>query len=366
MITPAARRQPWISQPWLDGLFILLPPFACLLFIALFPGLFQNTDDLSEAWWVALVLLVDVAHVYSTLYRTYLDPQARQQHRYLLYVIPILSFAAAALVYSVSVRWFWRLLAYVAVYHFVRQQYGFLRLYSRHEQAPVWARRIDTIMIYSATLYPLLHWHLTAGRNFHWFVSGDFWYLSAPQWLPLLQGAYLLVLLAYVAKEGWWIYQQRCINWPRNLVVLGTALSWYVGIVALNGDMAFTLLNVVSHGVPYMALIWVHGQKNYRPAGQRTSPVLRLIFQRGWWWLFLLLIFALAFAEEGLWDLAVWQEHRQVFGWLHSGQVEVPAALLNVVVPLLTVPQLTHYIIDGFIWRIRQDNFKWNAEVRTN
>jgi len=32
-------------------------------------------------------------------------------------------------------------------------------------------------------------------------------------------------------------------------------------------------------------------------------------------------------------------------------------------VPLLTLPQLTHYILDGFIWKIRKDEIKWNNEV---
>ena len=29
---------------------------------------------------------------------------------------------------------------------------------------------------------------------------------------------------------------------------------------------------------------------------------------------------------------------------------------LALVVPLLAVPQLTHYLLDGFVWRVRSEN----------
>ena len=46
-------------------------------------------------------------------------------------------------------------MAYTAAYHFVRQQYGFMRIYSRKEAANKYYRVIDAITIYAATIYPL-------------------------------------------------------------------------------------------------------------------------------------------------------------------------------------------------------------------
>jgi hypothetical protein len=43
-------------------------------------------------------------------------------------------------------------------------------------------------------------------------------------------------------------------NIPKNLIIIGTLSSWFFGIVYFNNDLVFTLLNVVSHGIPYMAL----------------------------------------------------------------------------------------------------------------
>jgi hypothetical protein len=55
--------------------------------------------------------------------------------------------------------------------------------------------------------------------------------------------------------------------------------------------------------------------------------------------------------EEGLWDGLVWREHGTVFGWFAHLPTVGSSALLRWVVPLLALPQATHYVLDGFIWR---------------
>lgn len=363
MSTAATYQQPWIGRPIIDSVFILLPPFGCLLFIALFPSLFQNTDGLSEAWWVLLILLVDVAHVYSTLYRTYFDPVAMRKHRSLMLGIPLAAFIAGVVLYSSSSVLFWRLLAYIAVFHFIRQQYGFMRLYSRKEKHLPAYKLIDTIAIYTATIYPILYWHISSPRNFNWFVQNDFYFFELPWLLPVATALYIIIAAIYLVKEIYISYANKQINLPKNAVVVGTFLSWYFGIVYFNGDMAFTLLNVVSHGIPYMALIWLYGEKQYgKTAINQSSKLLQFIFRRKMILAFIGIIFLLAFIEEGLWDMAVWNEHRTIFAGFHLADFTLSKDVLNIVVPLLAVPQLTHYIIDGFIWRIKQDDVKWKRE----
>jgi len=349
------NQQPWLGKPWIDILFILLPPFLALGFIMAFPGLFQDTKDISLVWWVILILLIDVAHVYSTLYRTYFDKVMFQQQRRLLLAIPFISFVAGVMLYSLDDLWFWRVLAYVAVYHFIRQQYGFMRVYSRKEQGHKAYAWIDTITIYTATLYPILYWHLSSPRNFSWFVEGDFFAWQSAPLLSFCTGVYTTIMVVYVLKEVWYILQTKQFNIPRILVITGTILSWYFGIVYYNGDMAFTLLNVVAHGIPYMALVWIYGNKTYTTTSRGTR-FLRLLFNQYGIVLFLLILFVLAFVEEGLWDAAVWQEHRKIF---HFPNITLSNDVLKILVPLLALPQITHYILDGFIWKVRKGEFEW-------
>ena len=357
------QKQPWIGKSWIDILFILSPPFLSLLVIILFPSLFEGNKEVTVAGWVILVLLIDVAHVYSTLYRTYFDPMALHKQRHLLWSFPFIGFVAVVLLYAVSSFLFLRILAYVAVFHFLRQQYGFMRVYSRHENRKGAFPLIDTITIYYATIYPLLYWHLSGPRNFNWFIESDFLYLRA-EWLLTIAGIlYVLVLAAWIIKEIYCWMRFKQFNIPKLGIISGTILSWYFGIVYFNGDMAFTLLNVVSHGIPYMALVWIYGKKNYTKPG-KGSRFLKLAFGKYGILLFLVPLFVFAFVEEGLWDLTVWNEHKNVFGLQHFTQLSLSDQLLSFVVPLLALPQITHYILDGFIWKIRQDEFKWNNELK--
>jgi len=70
--------------------------------------------------------------------------------------------------------------------------------------------------------------------------------------------------------------------------------------------------------------------------------------------LFIGALLILAYLEETLWDVFVWQEHGKIFGggYLLSGLAD--ASVLIWLVPFLAVPQATHYVLDGFIWKVRK------------
>ncbi|MGI4870061.1 MAG: hypothetical protein ACRYFX_02650 [Janthinobacterium lividum] len=337
----------WIRSARYDGLLILAPPFLALALVMAVPPAYRATTNMPLLAWVGLVLLIDVAHVYGTLFQTYFDPIKRQQWRTLLWVAPLVCYTAGVTLHSVSELLFWRVLAYLAVFHFIRQQYGFLRLYERREAAqtpvadpPAPGRWLATALIYAATIYPLLYWHFSPPRNFSWFVTGDFVQADWPTGRLVISLLYVSLLLAYALREAWEWHRTRRFYLPRNLLLGGTALSWYAGIVWFNGDLAFTLLNVVSHGIPYLALVWaVGGPQRGAWAGRYGLAV------------FVGALALFAYLEEGLWDGLVWREHGQVFGWFQQLPTVSRPTLLRWLVPLLALPQATHYVLDGFIWR---------------
>jgi hypothetical protein len=348
------HKQPWLNSLQLDGLFILSPPFIALLIVSLFPERFKNSAAMPLIYWVVLIVMVDVAHVYSTLYRTYFRPLALKQQPVLV-IIPLICYVCGIALYAIDGMIFWRVLAYLAVFHFIRQQYGFLRLYSRKEQHGTLITYIDTITIYTATIYPLAYWHLTTGRKFNWFIDGDFVLFQIPHALQLSTAIYLLVILIYVIKETWLIIKNREINIPRNLLVLGTLLSWYFGIVYFNGDMAFTTLNVVSHGIPYMALIWIVERRQFNKQIAGENSIRRLTFNTSIGILiFVGLLILLAYLEEGLWDGFVWREHPGFFSLFKNLPLIKDNVALVLLVPLLALPQSTHYVLDGFIWKMKK------------
>lgn len=355
-----SRHKPaWIHSAWYDSLFILAPPFLCLLIIAMFPGFFQPDGAENEWVWFALVLCVDVGHVYSTIYRTYFDKEIISRNKTFFYLSPLLIYIVGVVMHSISPLLFWRAMAYLAVFHFVRQQYGFMRLYTRNEEKGI-STRIDALMIYASTLYPLLYWHFSGKQLFNWFVEGDFVYFNSPAIIPFFTVIYLAIVVIYIGKELRMFYLAKNLNVPKNMLIAGTALSWYFGIVYFKGDLTFTLLNVVSHGIPYYALVWAHGRKKSSAAAPQSFQWLRKVFQPRNVVIYIGILLLLAYAEEMIWDGFIWKEHFSIFPTSASlPDITGDKMLMSLCIPLFALPQLLHYFIDGFIWKIRKDNFNW-------
>ena len=71
--------------------------------------------------WVPAILLIDVAHVYATGFRVYFDRRELARRPVLYFGVPVLSFVGCAGLFTLGSHVFWRVLAYLAVFHFVRQ-----------------------------------------------------------------------------------------------------------------------------------------------------------------------------------------------------------------------------------------------------
>lgn len=358
--------QPWLSSSRWDCAFIIAPAVVTALVVICFRGWFESFSEVPLWGWVVLVLVVDVAHVYATLFRTYMDKEAFARNHTLLTVLPIACWVVGAMLYSMDAILFWRALAYLAVFHFIRQQYGFVALYSRREPEPFAKLRwLDQLVLYLATLYPILYWHTHLPREFHWFIDGDFVGNIPGIVADAAFVVYMLAGILYLAKEGLLYKTTGFFNVPRNLLIGGTALSWWVGIVSLNSDMAFTMTNVIAHGVPYMALIWLHHhlKKDAPSSVPETKGNFELIRKVALTYLpaFLLFLIVLAYLEEGLWAGFVWREHLGFFPQFAALPHLEDPLVLALLVPLLSLPQSTHYVLDGFIWRVKDKDSIWSA-----
>ncbi len=316
------------------------------LAVGLLPATSEDRDGGGLGLWIAGVLLVDVAHVYASLYRTYLDPQARSLHRKRLWVIPLLCLWFGVLLHLESPLLFWSVLAYVAIFHFIKQHLGFALLYVRAGREEAFDRTLVTAAIWAGTLGPVLYWHAHLPTRFTWFVQGDL-VAGAPAWLGALAlWGQLPIWLAFVVRR---VQQRRRGHANPLLVALVVlpAINWHLGMVAFDDDRVFTITNVFFHGVPYFALVWIAGGKARVASRLRNAgPALLALAFYG-------LLAALALTEEALWDRLVWHDRPEFFG---SSDIEVSGFAAAFVVALLTVPQATHYVLDRFIWRVGPDN----------
>ena len=339
----------WIQSPKYDTLWFIFPQLLPALAIFFLPVQFtsQQRTEIFPLSWLLIVLCVDVAHVYSTVYKTYFLPEGRKEHRFKLIFFPILVWMGGILIYSISSKLFWSCLAYFAVYHFIRQQYGFFRLYSKRKSETKRESYILNSTIYAATIIPILIWHSEGQRNFNWMLEGDFIYFNLPQLTMVLNGLLIIIALLYLCVEyreskeyGW--------NLPRLLLTFSTGFAWYACIVLTNNDFMFSLVNVLGHGIPYLALVWItEKRKSQTP----PTPFLQYIYCKWGWILFYIVVFLMAYFEEALWDMFVWRENEAIFGWAYTVDQIDSDMLLTFFIPLLIMPQVVHYILDAYIWR---------------
>ena len=336
------------TQAWLFGRGVDLTVFAgsalvSVAFVLAAPWLGAAGD--TPAWaWLLFVVGVDVAHVWSTLFRTYLDGEEVSRRPGLYVGAPLAAYAAGVFAYMASPGAFWSLFAYVALFHFIRQQYGWAALYDRKARVSAFERRLDAAAIYAATLGPVVWWHANLPRAFWWFVENDF--LSGlPPWMGTAAlGAHAAVLTLWAGFQALRIARGEGVQAGKVLLVVATWVAWFGGIVLARDDFAFTVMNVVLHGVPYFALLFRYARGRHAEGGFGGLGVLLRAGLPG----FLLFLVGLALVEEGLWDVLVWHDRPVLFG---DGAPALEADVLALVVPLLALPQATHYVLDAFIWK---------------
>ncbi|MGL1889480.1 MAG: hypothetical protein OCD76_23400 [Reichenbachiella sp.] len=355
--------QIWLFSKGQDLLLLGLPIWLCwLICFALPPSLLEQEIPL---WaWVIVVLGIDVGHVWSTLFRTYLDRDEIHYHKRILKTAPVIGFALCFLVAYFSTEWFWTLLAYLALYHFIKQQYGFMKLYqAKYGRLLVKKLVSDEFAIYWSMLGPVVFWHLSDDRAFSWFMAGDFFSIDMVAWPSetvtiFYQIGFVIYfgLITFWLAEEIWIHIKNKKTFPLGkwLWVLTTVFNWFLGIAYFNSDLAFTLTNVVAHGIPYFVLLLVYVQrKNKISPGNKLS---RSGMKYGV--LVVITVLLLAFFEEYLWDMFLYGDNYAFFESIIHYPFELLQSPLSqaLALALLSLPQVTHYILDGYIWKANKNN----------
>jgi hypothetical protein len=95
-----------------------------LLFIGSQIGVLH--DETPEWIWLTTILMIDVAHVWATSFRVYFDIDEVKRRPFLYLATPFLGYILGVALYSESAILFWRVLAIIAVFHFIRQQFGWV------------------------------------------------------------------------------------------------------------------------------------------------------------------------------------------------------------------------------------------------
>lgn len=351
----------WVTSKWMDlGVFLIPVWVMWAVFLLFQDGL--SSLDLPLWAWVVFILGLDVSHVWSSLFRTYLDKEEFQAQKRMLILAPIAALLLSILLLYFGPWLFWRIMAYLAVFHFIKQQYGFVALYKVRAKERYKGVISDKLIVYIATVYPLIFWHFNSDSNINWFVENDFFQLH--QFLPetAIQTGFSILNMLYWFIILWWILAQIRAKRAGNTISNGklfwigtTAINWWFGIIYFNSDLVFSISNVVAHGLPYLGLIYFYGNGRATLRQGKTPMVSKRLK-----WLGVLIATVLVFAliEEYFWDMLVYRDHSVFFETIYPYRWNQLMDTWPVIIAIafLALPQQVHYIADGFIWKMNAKN----------
>lgn len=351
----------WVVSPAAD-LCCFAGPLVVAGFVALATMGMVPSDEVPMRWWFPLGTCVDVAHVYGTLYRTILDSEASARN-WMLYLLagPGLFGITLMINLIVGLKWGWTLLAYYAMFHFAKQPFGILCLYkARFGERGASNHKWDYWTCMAGAAIPILLMHADHSRDsLRWFYAGEQFLFRLPE-----VAKYPLYVVYVLVPAGWLV--RLCVyrfkdGTPFNLgklFIMGAQyLTWFMG----TSDHHLTSLafHNLFHGVSSMLLVYVATRRRLntwyeeRPSTMtfRDKVNQALVSSP---WIYVGFTIVLAVAEEAAWDLLV---NREVLPEeRYKGLPEFGAAQKAVFTSALMWPQLSHYFLDGFIWKMTAQN----------
>jgi hypothetical protein len=351
--SPASPR--WIVSAPFDLALVGVPALATLLAFAL-----PASDDVPLWAFLVFVVAFDVAHVWSTLYLGYVDGEAFARRRW-LFVLPVpVTILVGYRLHLHDPTLFWTLMAYVAIHHFASQQWGFVALY-KARAGERGDRYLDKWTLWVGALTPVLWWHASPELSFDWFGHGERFLLQLDPGLKVdLAAVWLGVAAVYLGRQAQLARQGR-LNVGKNVWMLASWASWSVGVAWVEHPLvALAAINLL-HGIPFLALVWV--RLNRRWEGRPGAPGTRLLAwlsQRKHVWACYGVVLALALGEEYLWEALVWGGYVDT---LWSVEALDPRAL-SLCVALLATPQVVHYYLDAWLWKLDGTNPDLKASLR--
>lgn len=317
---PEKETTPWIVTPAVDLSCISLGWLAFFLAPYCFPGQ-------SETFRLIAVTAF-VAHRYFTFPLVYLDRVEFARRKYVYLFAPVLCLGFVGLCYYFRIDEpemfaFWYLFNY---FHFVRQKYGILRIYSGKAR---WGhKRLDAWTSYS--------WGL-AGFAFMFAYQSDV-EGRVMNYLRTLAGgtpipheaAQAVYALAVGATAAWLVYEWRNPA-PKNapkLLFLASVVVMYGIIPILSADAMF-IATSFSHAAEYVAIVAIAVKNKARQNARETFVFTRASEHIALYTaLFIALISALLYGLKTVSLIAF-----LVFTYGTS---------------------FAHFIFDGMIWKLRR------------
>jgi len=359
---PAARhslRQDWVLNPVQDWLLIIAAP---VLVVAAALLLFRLFDAAQATTLILTVHVVfTVAHHLPTFIRVYGDVELLRRYRWRFVLAPALPVA-----FSVSLLLFlnthqypleYFLYAYIFLalwdpWHFLRQHYGFMRIYDRANTAPrVLAARMDWWLCATWFVFIMLAsgaWLAGILEDLNATAPIPALLMLPLQWLPRLTDGLgtmaVLVSVAYAVYTAWCWRNGYFISVAKLALCAATFGAMYFAYApnpwmlslapAWSFKVGFAAIGLV-HMTQYLAVVWRYNRRlAAQPGRARSGWFARLHARGGWLTVAAYVAVCIAYGEV--------ITTPQTNDWIMSALLAVGFT-----------STLLHYYFDGFIWKVR-------------
>ena len=352
-------RQNWILDPVQDTIFVLAAPVIVLgLAIAAF---MVFPPSKATALIVGAHVIFTVAHHMPTFVRIYGDVELLRRFRWTLLLGPVvpLAFSAGVLVFiawqGYPVEWFLYLYLMLALWdpwHFLRQHYGFMRIYDRHNEGPRrLAARFDLLLCVSFFAFVLLAssaWVPEFLSDLYTAAHIPALMVVTPQLLDALTSLGAtgagLSLAAYVGYLYWCRRQGYFVSPAKVFLVVGTFPVLYLTYTpnSLIASLApgwsfkvgFACIGIV-HMTQYLAIVWRYNRGLAAQPERARAGLFRMLHKRGGW------LAAIGYVGVCL-----------LYGDVVTTKFD-NRWLMSALLAVGFTSTLLHYYYDGFIWKVR-------------
>lgn len=363
--TSTSGRRPaqnWVLDPIQDMLFIIAAP---LISLGLAVLAMQHYGAARGATMVIMAhVVLTVAHHMPTFIRIYGDTDLFQRFKWNFVLGPVvpLVFSVAILGYinyhNYPVEYFLYLYIFLALWdpwHFLRQHFGFMRIYDRHNKAPaalasnmdwavcalwfvhIMAASADWIPgvledLYRSTHIPVM---LILPQGFMSVVQAITW------WLAVAASAVYAGYLLWCMRRGYYVSLAKLALLICTFGVMYftyTPNEWILQLVPAWGfKVGFATVGIV-HMTQYLAIVWRYDTRIAQQGRARANWFQWLHARRT----------PLGVAAAAATYVGFCIAYGDVITTSHDSRW-----LMSALLAIGFTSTLMHYYFDGFIWRVR-------------
>lgn len=288
----------------------------------------------------SLILWFDKIHIFYTYIKVDFkkDLQRDSRIKFKVFSLMVLSFL---LLYS---AFFVRgltgvnlVIMYFAIFHFSRQQFGWIKIINKKLDLKPVDSRLSKIMAQVYCLGPIFIAH-SKEYYFAWHPGVTNLFLIPDSFIKPILVVYLAILGLYFSYE---VFSHLTGSIPFNLTrvatILFTAIGWNLVILLKSGGFFAAVLLIVGHHVfSYVFLAYFF---NTEKRHQRKSL---FFFYSAIILSVVLLMMTLRNTIPG-YSTPLW-----LYSFTFS---EIEQTIFYYFIPLLWVPSIFHFLLDGFIWK---------------